>query len=320
MIADTQNCVSWTTSAGQIELLPAHGRVLQVQVGAEKAFWQPEEYLGDWNVGGDRLWLSPEADWFHQYEGGKATSYEVPKTLDPGTWSQRVCTKQVCEWEQLARLKNQRQNNFLEVSLRRRITLLPDVSHAHFTRSLAYATDDSATILTGIPEQQIGFWSLIQVPSGGQAYVGTRGAAAGRDYFNLIPESERSVTERYVRFEFAGKKSFKVGVSPEAATGTFLYVRPASNGDYVGIVRRFFCQPWRGYCDAPLTAEGQGDAVQVYCDDGTLGAFGEIEYHSAAFPASEAGAQFGASHLTIVGTIAAGDIGQWLDHWNDSRL
>lgn len=311
----TQERVSWTTPAGQIELLPSQGRVLQVQIGAEKAFWLPETYLGDWNVGGDRLWLAPEADWFHQYQNGKATGYAVPKELDPGAWTQRVLTEQVCEWEQEAHLKNQRQGSVLELRLRRRITLLPEASHAHFKTSIAYATDDVATILSGIPQQQIGFWSLIQVPAGGQVYVGTHGEASGRDYFKPVPQELRQISDCHVRFELAGQQSFKVGISPDAATGTFLYVRPIADGRYLGIVRQFFPQPWRHYCDAPLNVSGQGDAVQIYSDDGTLGAFGEIECHSAAFPASEPGAQFGASHLTIVGTVAADGLTQWLDHW-----
>ena len=320
MADNTQSRVSWTTPAGQLDLLPSQGRVLQAQVGGENAFWLPETYQGDWNVGGDRLWLAPETDWFIQYEDGQPAGYEVPKALDPGTWTQRVFTENVCEWEQQSRLKNQRLGSFLELRLRRRISLLPDDSRFLFTHSLAYATDDAATILTGIPQQQIGFWSLIQVPGGGKAYVGTRRMTDPRDCFHEVADLRYEVGEGYTALELTGRKRFKAAISPEQATGTLLYVRPAANGAYVGIVRRFFSQPWRNYCDAPLNEGEQGDAVQLYSDDGSLGVFGEIEYHSAAFAASDSDSQFGASHLTIVGTIAADDLESWLAHWlNDDE-
>jgi len=310
-----QESIVWATPAGQVQLSPSQGRVLQVRVGAEAAFWQPDVFSGGWNAGGDRLWLAPEADWFWNYQDGRAIGYEVPEALDPGAWRQCALDERTCEWEQQAGLKHRRREEVLELRLRRRISLLPDVSRPYFTRALAYATDDAATIVSGIPQQWISLWCVLQVPAGGQAFVGTRGEAEVHDYFEPIPESLSQIGERHVRFELTGRRQFKVGISPEAATGTLLYVRPVADG-YLGIVRRFFCQPWRSYCDAPLgSAGGQGDAVQIYSDDGTLGAFGEIECHSPAFPASGRGSQFGSSHVTIVGAVAAEHLAQWLSHW-----
>ena len=54
----------WKTSAGTITLLPQRGRVLQVTVAGQDAFWVNPNWTGDWNVGGDRLWVGPEISWF----------------------------------------------------------------------------------------------------------------------------------------------------------------------------------------------------------------------------------------------------------------
>jgi hypothetical protein len=49
---------------GSASILPERGRVLQIETGGHEAFWNPPEMTAAWNLGGERLWLGPEASWF----------------------------------------------------------------------------------------------------------------------------------------------------------------------------------------------------------------------------------------------------------------
>jgi hypothetical protein len=71
----------------------------------------------------------------------------------------------------------------------------------------------------------------------------------------------------------------KIGITPAAFAGHVRYAR----GDLV-IERQVNVQPHSRYCDHPLRADRsrQGDALQVFEDDGHYGGYAEIEHHSPA--------------------------------------
>jgi len=87
-------------------------------------------------------------------------------------------------------------------------------------------------------------------------------------------------------------------------------------GEYLVVYRKFFPQPWRLYSDVPMNdLKGPGDALQVYNDDGPLGGFGELEYHSPTIQVGQGNNHIMDSNLTIVGLICENQWQDWLNHW-----
>jgi len=102
-------------------------------------------------------------------------------------------------------------------------------------------------------------------------------------------DDSQRMEQRHVRVEHGvahggakcdDEQKFKIGIGPDDALGTLLYVR--ESGDVNLTIRRtFWPQPWQDYADVPRQAVGtQGDAVQIYSDGGNFGRFGELEHHS----------------------------------------
>jgi hypothetical protein len=80
-----------------------------------------------------------------------------------------------------------------------------------------------------------------------------------------------------------GERMTKIGVPPDVFAGRLRYSRPVPGG--VSHVERVIdVWPDRRYCDLPVGADpaAQGDAVQVFDDDGHYGGYAELEHHSPA--------------------------------------
>ena len=79
---------TWKTESGTVSIWPEHGRVLGIEVSGHEALWRPTAFDGGWNLGGERLWIGPEADWFWQRVGKPDFSlYQVPADLNPDRWT-----------------------------------------------------------------------------------------------------------------------------------------------------------------------------------------------------------------------------------------
>jgi hypothetical protein len=89
-----------TSGAAQITLAPDRGRVLQVGIAGHDAFWENRAWSGDWNVGGDRLWLAPEVAWNWKTMKVDFTQCEVPEEEDSGRWQVTSESDDYCRIEQ----------------------------------------------------------------------------------------------------------------------------------------------------------------------------------------------------------------------------
>ena len=155
----------------------------------------------------------------------------------------------------------------------------------------------------------------MQVPRGGTVWVPCRDRAAFRDYFTPIDNSLWKKEQDRLCFEITGQYRYKIGISPSGVKGKQAYIRKVMAG-YLVIFREFFPQPWRHYCDVPLdNLKSNGDAIQVYNDDGSFGGFGEMEYHSPCLEAGNGPGHIVDTNLTIVGLVAAKDLAAWKEHW-----
>ena len=312
--------MAWKLKDGTISLLPRRGRVLQVTVGGHEAFWVNPKWRGDWNVGGDRLWVAPEVAWcWKSLKGLDPDQYVFPKEMDPGHWKPARRGKMFCEVRQQIRLRQFQKRAVLNLAMARSIRAVDLPAAPFFRQHVAYRTDNDLWIRGGLASQPVGLWSLIQVPNGGEMIVPCRAKPVFRAYFNPVAPRLWGFSGRSLRFQINGRDTYKVGVSPDVVTGQMAYVRRVGR-EFLVIHRTFFPQPWREYCDVPPTAlQTQGDAVQIYNDGGALGGFGELEYHSPAIRAEAGDEHVADTNLTVVGLVRDRDWREWKRHWLGER-
>jgi len=308
--------IIWQSAGGEIELLPANGRVLQARVGEHRAFWTNDQWSGDWNAGGDRLWLGPEVSWFWKsVEKFDVTQHEVPAAIDPGAWHVISSDDDHCNLEQEVLLRHRRREAWARVHIERRFAPV-DLAEAPLWKSqVAYETANTLRILDGTPGERIDLWSISQVPAGGSVFVGARQNAVPRDYFTPITDESWSREGVLLRFEISGETVYKIGLAPGEVSGRMAYARLVED-EYFVILREFCPQAWRLYADVPMNdLGGSGDAIQLYNDDGTFGGFGEMEFHSPALEVGRGPQVLQDVSLCVVGTVAQNDWSAWQEFW-----
>jgi hypothetical protein len=277
------NTITWETPAGSVRVLPERGRVLGIKTGGQESLWSPEPPPFPWCLGGERLWFGPEADW-HWLKPDKPdfAFYKVPPALDPDEWTITESRDGFFSSRIDLTLRAAHRDAFVKLRVTRSVELLPEDGLAPAAGGITLSTRTGLEILDGTPGQPVDFWSLVQVPHGGSMIIPTVGECSPRDYFAPTPDSEFSVHASHVEIRIRGAASFKLGISPDRAAGRTAYVRPTPGGHLV-LDRSFPVHPELFYCDAPLDAQDtQGDALQFYCDNGSLGAFGELEHRTPA--------------------------------------
>lgn len=273
----------WSTPHGRITLAPSRGRVLQMEAGGHAFLWTPPAVTAPWNLGGERLWIGPESDWFwKKTDRVDFNHYQVPPGLDPDSWQVMSSSASATEVELRLNLACPHADRHLRLVIRRRFELLPEEALAGRPGAVGLATTTTMTIADGTAGQAADLWSVIQVPVGGTMIVPTTAPAVARDYFDPCPPGEMEVTPHRFQVRIGGPAMFKLGLSPMVAVGRIAYVRPLGGGALV--LERFFpVVPALAYADAPLDALGsQGDAAQFFNDGGRFGVFGEMEHRSPA--------------------------------------
>lgn len=308
--------ITWLTDAGVATLLPTRGRVLQVSMEGRDAFWGDPRWTGDWNAGGDRLWVGPEVAWFWKtLQQVDFRQYEVPRNLDPGSWEVERTEPFYCRIRQQIVLHHQHRVEEVHLEVGRSFRRVELAEAPFFAKRLAYRTDNELWIRSGPAGQRVDLWSLLQVPNGGEMIVGCQHEPVFRDYFTPIPRQLWSETPGDLRFQITGKHQYKIGVAPSVATGRLAYVRRVEK-EYLAIYREIVPQPGCTYCDVPLSApDSDGDAVQVYNDSGESGGFGELEYHSPAIAVGQGVGHLVDTNLTVVGLVLERDRVHWQDYW-----
>ncbi|BBH20627.1 hypothetical protein Back11_19720 [Paenibacillus baekrokdamisoli] len=147
----------------------------------------------------------------------------------------------------------------------------------------AYAYNAAAT---GVVEDEgalppFSLWNLIQVPATGEAIMPTHGEADAVPFLLGQGMEGTRTEEGAVRFRIDGRIKRKISIRAAEAKDRIGYLRVAEDGTYYLLVRSFNMDRAGAYGDVPLDRpEESGHCVQCYNDDGTLGGFGEIEYHT----------------------------------------
>lgn len=280
---------TWTWPGGSLDF--ALGRVLQVTLQGVPAFWTNPSAT-DWNVGGDRLWLSPERDWFWSGDtSDDLGDHLVPPSIDPGPWRLTSSTGTRAALVMDTMLSNRRTGAETRVEVARDITLLSTAPDR-----VMYETRTSVTVHSGQP---VSAWSIVSVPLGGIATAGLSAPLAYRDYLAPIDPARLS-GGNHLSLHLTGETMTKIGLPPDVFAGDLDYTCGP-----LRIERTIDVRPDLRYGDLPVGTDPtrQGDVLQIFEDDGHYGGYAELEHHS---PVAEVGTPVVDVCLTAVSFRAGG--------------
>jgi hypothetical protein len=275
------------------------------------ALWSPPEITASWNLGGERLWIGPESDWFWKKAGTvDFAHYQVPPGLDPDEWEVTEAGPSACESRLDLDLRCQHAGRRIRLAIRRRFDLLDGASLAR-PAAAGLVSTTTMEILDGTPGQPVDLWSILQVPFGGRMIAPALGLPAPRDYFEPCPAGEIELSAGLFSLRIGGPTMFKIGLGPAQATGRIAYVRPVG-GRWLVLQRSSPVHPALPYCDAPPGAVGTpGDAVQFFNDGGNFGCFGEMEHRSPAIVCGAGPQSVTESAATTVSLLDESGFASW---------
>ena len=285
------------------------------QIGTDE-FWSGEKR--NWNLGGARTWISPEADFYLDSQ----KNWFVPYKMDPGNYKliSQNDNELICSSEfEINNVKNQKYH----VKITRDIELLdsyPDFSDKDlkyvgmkFTHELQNLSDKTI----GKDVGYMGLWSLIQLDPAGTMIIPIKKNPAHdniavRDYgptnFNTVPPERLTISDDWVAVKIDGKFRCKLGFAPWAVKNGIAFLRYEKGSDKGILYLKEFDVEHEGiYLDHPWEkAYDYGDAIQMYNDDGRFGGFCDIECHG---PAKELAPNETLSH-TVTFSIFSGKLEQ----------
>ena len=274
-------------------VLPFGGRVLGLYPGEnQNVLWvNPDidraDNVGgffadpDWiNIGGHRIWISPEAETNVADIDNFWDTYDVPKTMDPAAYSITTRSNFTVTLSTTMDLMFHRLGERISLSVARRIALCTEPP-VELPAGVSYAGYTSTTILetaADIPAAaRPGIWSLVQVPGGGVIIAGTKAKVEPRVFFG---DPEYQVEKSAVWCTVRTAKNSKIGLKASVCRGLMACLNVSVSPPTLLIAENEIGDE-SGYADYPADDPSDtGYAQQIYVDDGTLGGFGELEYHT----------------------------------------
>ncbi|MBB5755084.1 hypothetical protein [Prosthecomicrobium pneumaticum] len=298
--AGGEACATLDLGSGATLLVSARGgRVFGPFAGDDDPLgWWPEgEALrrtvleGGWNLGGERIWLAPEALFNFTDPHRIVETYRVDPALDPARW------------------RLERQGAALRLSLDARIALASGAATVgvRIERTIAplAALPADAGVATAGYRQTVAVrqtagpalplvpWIIRQVAPGGVALLAASGPGVGMRIFGDPPETALARRAGLRRVDLSGPGFYKAAYHRDAiGRGTIGYVRaggPSGDAVLYGPVQR----EASAYPEAlPLDPAAVGQAASLFYDSGRFGAYGELELYGHRDPD-------GAGRLTV---------------------
>ena len=291
---------SWISPDGSAALvLPYGGRVLGLFApGSELSFFWTHPALdtaesahdfyrsAQWhNSGGDRTWIAPEVDFFFP-NFPKLEPYWQPREFDPGNY-------QVTQSDGGLRLTNRftyklsRSQQTVDLEISKRLTPaanpLRNLGCAGRLSYAGYTLHTGLSFVDGKPSPvQVGLWSLLQMPHGGEMFFPTFSKARVTTFFGHIDAGDLLVGPNMVRYFMRASGEHKFGLPASVMTGRVGYVY-SQGAECCLVVRNFSVNPSGAYVDVPWTDPNRGGFAIEACNiNSHLGSFSELEYHVPA--------------------------------------
>jgi hypothetical protein len=239
---------------------------------------------GDWNIGGDRIWVAPEFQYNVRDRNRFFETYAMQNDMDPGNYDIIVKTAGlVLEKSMHLEVYTQR-GVFTDIFLKREVLPLTNplrclssfdevmrgVSYAGYIQKLTLKQSKFDGLINEV-------WNLTQAVAGGKLYVGTTGCPEYTDYYTPVDELQTWNNRRYI-LDITGERIFKVGYKASGLTGRYAYLNELEEGRWCLMVKNYFNDPSGEYIKEPSHMIGcKGHSMHIYQDDGKLGGVAEFE-------------------------------------------
>ncbi len=243
---------------------------------------------GNWNLGGERVWISPEIQYGVRDRHDFWNTVFCPPAVDPGAYrlersgARRARLSQQIElqaYNLATGVKNLRvEREILPAAnplqgLNDCAEVMAGVTFLGFEHTLTLAEAQTDAILSE-------GWNVAPVNPGGQILIPASPLADYSDYFAPVDAEHLHIDRAtgLVRIQIDGRRQFKLGFKAAHVFGRLAYRHRLADGRPYLFIRNFFNNPSRPYPEEPPHLPGcRGHSVHVYNDDGRFGGFGELE-------------------------------------------
>jgi hypothetical protein len=241
---------------------------------------------GEWNLGGERVWIAPEIQFNVADRTRFWETHHIPPQMDPGDFQSTHEAGRVLLEGQMALEAHNLATGTLDLHVRHEISaqvpnplrgtrqaaLMEGVAYAGVSRTVGLSRSEPGDILCES-------WCLMQLNPGGTLHIPvTNPQAEATAYFGDPAPDTTAVVDGALRIHLTGQRQYKLGYKAAYMTGRMGYLGSLPDGRGFLLIRNFFNDPSSVYCEEPDTQPGvNGHSVHVYNDGGQFGGNGEME-------------------------------------------
>lgn len=223
-----------------------------------------------WNIGGERVWLAPEAFFNYTDATRIIETYAVSPALDPARWTV-TATPTGLTLHLVLDMPLAGTHSVIGIRITRNIQPLPD--------RMGYSQEVTVAQTSGDPLPIVP-WLIRQVVPGGEAFMDAVAGASGDTVFGDAPPAAIAPASDQWRVAFSGTGFFKTIYRCESLhDGSISYVSPRASGmRSLTITARMVAA--EDYPESLPGAPGKrGHCASLFYDSGQFGAYGEIEIY-----------------------------------------
>lgn len=268
----------------------AGGRVLgPFEDGIDALGWSPDAtafeaalLTGQWNIGGERVWLAPERMFNFSDPARMLDTYHVDPALDPGNWNLTL-TPVGALLETSLTMRRSDGGTPVSVTLSRHVRPLRPAERGNLPDGLIMAGYRQA-IEVAHPTLNDGSaivpWLIRQVVLGGDAVLSASGLESGQCVFGTPPTAAITPQSAAWRVPFGPQGFFKTSYSRQAiAFGGFSYIITDKGRATAVVLRTNLAAPGRYPETLPNAPRSPDQAAALFRDNGQFGTYGELELY-----------------------------------------
>jgi len=240
----------------------------------------------DWNLGGERVRVGPELQYSVPDRSRFWETYTLSAEDDPGRYvlsaagtggAWRLSKDMVLDVYpsrgrkrlHMDRLISEAADPLRELVVYRE--LMDGVVYAGYDHRITLEEPESDGIVSHA-------WDLVQINVGGVLVIPVLPPIEYSDYYEPLEAGTQVRTQHHLCLKITADRKFKRGFKAPHILGRVGYFNQLGPDQACLLVRTFYSNPSSSYLDEPYRSPGcRGDSLQVYQDDGALGAFAEIE-------------------------------------------
>jgi hypothetical protein len=262
---------------------------------------------GNWNLGGDRVWIAPEIQYSVRDRQDYWGTIAQPPQIDPGNYTLQQAGAR--EWKLSESMDLQAYNlatGLKHLRLERTIRPAPDPlrnlgAYARLTDGVTYLGYEQVVTLaeSRLDEIMSEAWDLVQLNPGGELLIPASPAVEVTDYYAPVDADHLHRHPNHIRLKLSGRRQYKVGIKAAQTLGRLGYYCPMGDTQAYLVVRNYFNNPSVPYTEEPDFPVGcRGHSIHVYNDGGQFGGFGEMEVNLPTI-GGETGRSSSTDHLLL---------------------